>query len=78
MNKQNLQKKPQNTVVSINLSDFYVFWFCFFFILDIFLQFLIKICMHAKPNPWETHIYMKMCIVGTLFTEIKYITFENA
>lgn len=27
--------------------------------------------MYAKPSPWETHIYMKMPIVGTLFTEIK-------
>lgn len=32
---------------------------------------LVKICMYAKPSPWETHIYMKMPIVGTLFTEIK-------
>lgn len=68
-------KKKPHTVVSINLS---VFWFSSFFILDLFLQFLIEICAYAKPSLWETHLYMKMPIVGTLFTEIKDFTVQIA
>lgn len=68
------QNKTTNAVVFINLSVFYVFWLCSFFILELFLQFLIKICIYAKPSPWGSDIYMKVPIVGTLFTEIKDFT----